>query len=76
VRREERYIFMTRLCRGGTMSKLRWLPVVALLAILAACDGRGYPASSYGYRSPDAGYNYPSDYYTSSGYYNNVNTYR
>lgn len=57
------------------MSKLRWL-VVALPAISAACDGRGYPASS-GYRSPDAGYNYPSDYYYySSGHYNNVNTYR
>jgi hypothetical protein len=58
------------------MSKLRWLVVAALLAISAACDGRGYPASSYGYRSPDAGYNYPSHYYYSSGYYNNVNTYR
>jgi len=56
------------------MSKLRWL-VVALPAISVACDGRGYPASS-GYRSPDAGYNYPSDYYYSSGHYNNVNTYR
>ena len=58
------------------MSKLRWLVVVALLAISAACDGRGYPASSYGYRSPDAGYNYPNHYTYTSGYYNNVNTYR
>ena len=54
------------------MRKLRWLPVVALLATLVACDGRGYPASSYG----DAGYNYPSHYYYTSGYYNKVNNSR
>jgi len=58
------------------MRKLHWLAVAALLATLAACGGRGYQGSSYAYRSPDAGYNYPSSYYYSSGYYNNVNNYR
>jgi hypothetical protein len=58
------------------MRKLRWLAVLALLAISAACDGRGYPAASYSARSPDAGYAYPSHYYYTSGYYNNVNAYR
>lgn len=58
------------------MRKLRWLAMVALLATLAACGSRGYPASSYGYGSPDAGYNYPSNYYYTSGYYNKVNNYR
>ena len=58
------------------MRKLRWLMVAALLATSAACDGRGYPASSYGYRSPDSGYNYPSSYYSTSGYYNKVNNTR
>jgi hypothetical protein len=58
------------------MCKLRWLAVAALLATLAACDGRGYPASSYGYSSPQAGYNYPNHYYYTSGYFNNVNAYR
>jgi hypothetical protein len=58
------------------MRKLYWLAVAALLATSAACGGRGYPASSYADRSPDAGYNYPSHYYYTSGYYNNVNTYR
>jgi hypothetical protein len=58
------------------MRRLRWLAVTALLATSAACDGRGYPASSYAYRSPDAGYNYPSHYYYSSSYYNNVNANR
>jgi hypothetical protein len=58
------------------MRKLRWLAVAALLVTSAACDGRGYPASSYAYRSPDAGYNYPSRYYSTSSYYNNVNATR
>jgi len=56
------------------MRTLGWLTVAALLATLAACGGRGYSSSSYAY--PDAGYNYPSNYYYSSGYYNNVNNYR
>ena len=58
------------------MRNLRCLVVAVLLATLAACGGRGYQGSSYAYRLPDAGYNYPSSYYYSSGYYNNVNNYR
>jgi hypothetical protein len=54
--------------------KLLWLAVGALLATSAACTSRGYQASSYG--APDAGYNYPSSYYYSSGYYNKVNNTR
>ena len=58
------------------MRKLRWLMAVALLATSAACDGRGYSGSSQGSLSPDSGYNYPSSYYYSSGYFNNVNNAR
>ena len=58
------------------MRTLRWLAMAVLLATSAACDGRGYPSSSYAYRSPDAGYNYPTSYYRTSGYYNNVNNTR
>jgi hypothetical protein len=55
---------------------LLWLAVGAMLATSAACASRGYQASSYGYGSPDAGYNYPSSYYYSSAYYNKVNNVR
>jgi hypothetical protein len=55
--------------------KLLWLAIAAMAAATAGCVGRGYQGSSYGYRSPDAGYNYPSGYYYTSGYYNNVNNY-
>ena len=58
------------------MRTLRWLAAAALLASLAGCGDRGYQGSSYAYRSPDAGYNYPSSYYYSSGYFNNVNNAR